>query len=487
LLLGRGDGTFRLASQVTLQLPPGDRTDALTLADLDRDGRLDVVLRSGQIWRGDGAGGVAASPVNAGVQAGALADVNADGYLDIVSFNGSYGNNGVRVSLGRGMSFAPPILSPTPDLGGDAFSIGDLNADGRLDVVVSSGHLMLGNGDGTFVFGGRFNFGAPSYSTADNVLVADLSGDGLPDILTSFRPGQVSVLTNRRTSVNTPPTVDAGPDRTIEFADIAGEDCGAIIIAAGADADAHYLSFEWRDQAGEIVSESDIVRVCIQTPGQRVFTVTVRDGRGGVATDTVTVTRVLTKEIVLWAADVDDIQGQWSRVADPTAAGGVRLHDQSLGAAKVSVPLADPPSRVVVRFYPEPSLAYKLWIRLKADGNSWANDSVWVQFSGAIDASGTPKYQMFSNSGLAINLEECSGCGESGWGWEDDGWGARNVNGVMLRFPNPDWDPQSMVIQTREDGVSIDQIVLSAEKYLTTRPGAVKNDATILPSTRPRR
>ena len=214
-----------------------------------------------------------------------------------------------------------------------------------------------------------------------------------------------------------------------------------------------------------------------------MFTVTVRDGRGGVATDTVRVTRVLTKRSCCGRPSVDDIQGQWSRVADPTAAGGVRLYDANLGAPKVNTPVADPSSRVIVQFYPEPTLTYKLWVRLKADGNSWANDSVWLQFSGATDASGTPKYQVFGTTGLAINLEECSGCGESGWGWEDDGWGTRNMNGVTLRFPNPDWDPQYMVIQTREDGVSIDQIVLSAEKYLTTRPGAAKNDATILPRT----
>jgi hypothetical protein len=40
-----------------------------------------------------------------------------------------------------------------------------------------------------------------------------------------------------------------------------------------------------------------------------------------------------------------------------------------------------------------------------------------------------------------------------------------------------------MRIQTREDGLSIDQIVLSAEKYLTARPGPAKNDKTILPRT----
>jgi hypothetical protein len=36
-------------------------------------------------------------------------------------------------------------------------------------------------------------------------------------------------------------------------------------------------------------------------------------------------------------------------------------------------------------------------------------------------------------------------------------------------------------IQVREDGVSIDQIVLSAVQYRSTRPGTAKNDTVILP------
>ena len=82
--------------------------------------------------------------------------------------------------------------------------------------------------------------------------------------------------------------------------------------------------------------------------------------------------------------------------------------------------------------------------------------------------------------GLTVSLEECLNCGVSGWGWEDDGYGTLNKNGVLLRF---DPGPQTIVIQTREDGVSIDQVVLSAEKYLTTRPGTAKNDHTVLPAT----
>ena len=53
--------------------------------------------------------------------------------------------------------------------------------------------------------------------------------------------------------------------------------------------------------------------------------------------------------------------------------------------------------------------------------------------------------------------------------------------GTLLRFPNGGW--QQVLIQRREDGVSVDQIVLSAEKYLATRPGAAKNDTTILGRT----
>lgn len=175
----------------------------------------------------------------------------------------------------------------------------------------------------------------------------------------------------------------------------------------------------------------------------------------------------------------------WRPIADSTAAGGIRAYDPNLGRPKVAAPVPIVgTSTVTLPFRADPRLSYKLWIRLKADGNSWTNDSVWVQFLGATDEAGNPKYSMDSTSGLAVNLEECSGCGESGWGWEDDGWGAPNKNGVLLRFALlPDGDPHFIVIQTREDGVSIDQVVLSAEKYLTTRPGAAKNDKTILPKT----
>jgi hypothetical protein len=60
------------------------------------------------------------------------------------------------------------------------------------------------------------------------------------------------------------------------------------------------------------------------------------------------------------------------------------------------------------------------------------------------------------------------------------GWGVNN-NGVTLRFPAGGL--QRIRLQAREDGVSFDQIVLSAENYKTVRPFTAKNDTTRLGAT----
>lgn len=72
---------------------------------------------------------------------------------------------------------------------------------------------------------------------------------------------------------------------------------------------------------------------------------------------------------------------------------------------------------------------------------------------------------------------DCGGCGLSRWGWQDDGYGA-GVLGPEIYFAAS--GAQRIRIQTREDGLAIDQIVLSPSRYLAQSPGALKNDAMIL-------
>ena len=61
---------------------------------------------------------------------------------------------------------------------------------------------------------------------------------------------------------------------------------------------------------------------------------------------------------------------------------------------------------------------YAVWLRIRASGNTKYSDSVWVQFSDA-RADGGSVYPIASASGLLVNLEACSGCGVSGWGWQN--------------------------------------------------------------------
>jgi len=306
--------------------------------------------------------------------------------------------------------------------------------------------------------------------------------DGLPDVLVGGAHGAVRLLVNERNSVNHPPVADAGADRNVAYQDQFNDANGFFILGSGSDPDSHGLRFEWRDSTGAIISTDRVVGILAKRPGRYTFQLTVYDGRGGSDTDSVAITITPTKEVVLYAAPDGQIGGQlWTTIADASAAGGERLYNPNAGAPKATAPAANPESFVDVPFIADPTQVYKLWIRLKADGNNFANDSVWVQFRDSTTAAGVPAYRIGTTSGLAVNLEECSGCGLAGWGWEDDGWGAVNQNGTTVRFP--DGGLQFIRIQRREDGVSIDQVVLSSEKYLTTRPGSAKNDQTILPRT----
>jgi hypothetical protein len=122
---------------------------------------------------------------------------------------------------------------------------------------------------------------------------------------------------------------------------------------------------------------------------------------------------------------------------------------------------------------------YHLWIRGRAQNNSYNNDSVYVQFSGSVTDAGAAVNRIGTPTALTVILEDCTNCGVHGWGWQDNGYGT-GVLGPQLYFTD---GPQTIRIQGREDGMSIDQIVLSSDTYLNTSPGATKDDTKILPRT----
>jgi len=153
------------------------------------------------------------------------------------------------------------------------------------------------------------------------------------------------------------------------------------------------------------------------------------------------------------------------------------LHNPDAGAAKLSSALASPGTYVEMQFAAQAGVGYRLWIRGRAQNDDPFNDSIFVQFNDSVDDQGVAKSRIGSTSSEVINLEDCFGCGLSGWGWQDNGWGTGEL-GPLVYFATT--GTHTLRIQVREDGLSIDQIVLSPKAYLTTAPGAVRNDVTIL-------
>jgi phosphatidylserine/phosphatidylglycerophosphate/cardiolipin synthase-like enzyme len=185
--------------------------------------------------------------------------------------------------------------------------------------------------------------------------------------------------------------------------------------------------------------------------------------------------------IVLWLGQTPTagVHGNWQALSDTTAAGGTALWNPDAGSAKIAPALASPTNFIETTFTANAGTAYHVWIRMRAQNNSFSNDSVHVQYSDSVTSSGAAFAQIGTTSSTEFVLQDGpNGAADQGWGWTDNGWGALGPN---LFFATS--GPHTLRIQQREDGAAIDQIVISPDTYLSSSPGARQNDATILPNT----
>ena len=182
------------------------------------------------------------------------------------------------------------------------------------------------------------------------------------------------------------------------------------------------------------------------------------------------------EDIVLYSSDVSTSVGNWARVSYSSAADGAEMRSNNLGSSNPKQPVSARGDYFEARFMPEAGRLYRVWLRLRALEDSKDNDSVWVQFSGAVGADGSPQWRIGTNSGLLVNLESCDGCSVSGWGWRNGAWWL--AQDALVRFPAA--SEQVVRVQSREDGTAVDQILLSPTTYFDAPPGLPANDTTVL-------
>src|SRR4029077_4136785 len=205
ILLGNGDGTFQAAKSVDVG---GADPTSIAVADLNRDGKLDLVVAipgnipapattfptctqsSVNLLLGNGNGTFQAARRAVTVDSADLSviagDLNGDGRTDLVvlrtQIDSACPAPGGSVFLGNGdgsFQAEKSIAASAPVL------VGDFNGDGKADLLESES-ILLGNGDGTF----QPPLGLPSLPSCGrfcreisrHLAIGDFNGDGKLDI-----------------------------------------------------------------------------------------------------------------------------------------------------------------------------------------------------------------------------------------------------------------------------------------------------------------
>jgi hypothetical protein len=240
MFLGQGDGSFRVMTNYSLG------GYAIAAEDFNKDGKMDLALfrqsstENILVWLGNGDGTLQTSTryfAIGNVQSLAIADVNRDGKLDVVGV----AEGSVSVLLGNGDgTFQGAIRSPGA-AGSWALNVADFDRDGKPDVAVlgldMSVTIHLGQGDGVFQSKSNYVTGV----LARSVTSGDFDGDGILDLAVAGVRGQfpappsLSILLGIGDGAFKSPTqwpMDIGLPQSIAVADFNSDGIPDLVVGA---------------------------------------------------------------------------------------------------------------------------------------------------------------------------------------------------------------------------------------------------------------
>jgi hypothetical protein len=193
VMLDNGEGGFKKGVEVEYA---GSSHGNIAVGDFNRDGAMDFALNGYpgiKVYLNAGKGKFSAGVGYAGEGVGLVtADFNGDGRLDLATYDAKH----VYLWMGKaGGAFAKPVaIDLTEEHGatGDGLRTADFNGDGKPDIAAfgQSGYtsavtILLNKGDGTF--GEPISFKVAENGEASAMAAGDLNGDGKADLVVSNR------------------------------------------------------------------------------------------------------------------------------------------------------------------------------------------------------------------------------------------------------------------------------------------------------------
>ena len=261
VLLGNGKGKFSEAPNSPFHTNGIPHVHGIATGDFNHDGRLDPATDS---WGNDNVEVIFGDSLHLfktqrvffkvgkrPYQRLRVADINNDGLDDIVTTN-TEGNN-ATVLLANGKNGFDEAKNSPFACGDNPFgiAIGDVNADGKLDLAIinSPGSMaqgrgkngltiLLGNGTGKFMTmkGSPYEAG----KIPNRVAIGDVNGDGIKDVVVSDNENNkitLYLMSKEEGVLSSPIIIVGNHPKGVSIADLNNDGKGEIIVCNNLDND----------------------------------------------------------------------------------------------------------------------------------------------------------------------------------------------------------------------------------------------------------